>query len=164
MKRRYKRRIKLIQPRLQLKLVFVFIGMAACSMLLQFILFTSTVTDVATRLPSDGLVLVEEMPRLLYGTLLISFALFLPLMFGVGVLVTFRFAGPVYRFKVYLQQVIRGEQPDDCRLRKGDELQDLCELINQATEPLRRRGADQEPRVATDETPAAEPVAAERAA
>lgn len=141
MKRRYKRRIKLIQPRLQLKLVFVFIGMAASSMLLQFILFTSAITDVATRLPSDGLVLVEEMPKLLYGTLLVSFALFLPLMFVVGVLVTFRFAGPVYRFKMYLGEVIRGEKPADCRLRKGDELMDLCAMINQATEPLRRRDA-----------------------
>lgn len=139
MKRRYKRKIKLIQPRLQLKLVFVFVGMAASAMLLQFILFTSAITDVATRLPSDGLVLVEEMPRLLYGTLLISFALFLPLMFFVGILVTFRFAGPVYRFKMYLGEVIRGEKPKDCRLRKGDELQDLCAVINQATEPLRRR-------------------------
>ena len=79
------------------------------------------------------------MPRLLYGTLLISFALFLPLMFFVGILVTFRFAGPVYRFKMYLGEVIRGEKPKDCRLRKGDELQDLCAVINQATEPLRRR-------------------------
>jgi hypothetical protein len=138
MKRRYKRRIKLIQPRLQLKLVFVFLSMAASSMLLQFILFTGAVTDVASRLPSDGLVLVEEMPRLLYRTLLVSFGLFLPMMFFVGVLVTFRFAGPVYRFKMYLKEVIRGEKPADCRLREGDELQDLCVLINQATEPLRR--------------------------
>jgi len=141
MKRRYKRRIKLIQPRLQLKLVFVFLGMAASSMLLQFILFTSAITEVATRLPSDGLVLIEEMPRLLYQTLIVSFALFLPMMFFVGVLITFRFAGPVYRFKMYLKEVIRGEKPGDCRLRKGDELLELCDLINQATEPLRRADA-----------------------
>jgi hypothetical protein len=139
---RYKRRIKLIQPRLQLKLILVFLGMTTSAMLLQFILFTSSVTDVAADLPSDGLVLVEALPRLLYGTLLVSFALFLPLMFFVGVLVTFRFAGPIYRFETYLKQVIRGEKPADCRLRNGDELQGLCRLINQATEPLRR--ADEE--------------------
>jgi signal peptidase II len=124
--------------------------MTASAMLLQFILFTSAVTEVATHLPSDGLLLVEELPRLLYGTLLVSFGLFLPLMFMVGVLVTFRFAGPIYRFEVYLKQVIRGEKPADCRLRQGDELQGLCRLINQATEPLRRQDA---PRAA----PAADP-------
>jgi signal peptidase II len=146
---RHKRRIKLIQPRLQLKLIFVFLGMAASSMLLQFILFTSNVTEVATTLPADGLILVEELPALLYRTLLVSFLLFLPLMFFVGVLVTFRIAGPLYRFEVYLKQVIRGEKPPDCRLREGDELQGLCRLINEATAPLRVR-----PR-AEEEQPAA---------
>jgi signal peptidase II len=136
---RHKRRIKLIQPRLQLKLIFVFLGMAASSMLLQFILFTSNVTEVATALPADGLILVEELPALLYRTLVVSFLLFLPLMFFVGVLVTFRIAGPLYRFEVYLKQVIRGEKPEDCRLRQGDELQNLCQLINEATAPLRIR-------------------------
>jgi signal peptidase II len=141
---RHKRRIKLIQPRLQLKLIFVFLGMAASSMLLQFILFTSNVTEVATALPADGLILVEELPALLYRTLLVSFLLFLPLMFFVGVLVTFRIAGPLYRFEVYLKQVIRGEKPNDCRLRKGDELQHLCQLINEATAPLRVRAETHE--------------------
>ena len=56
--KRQKRRIKLIQPRLQLKLTFVFLGLSASSMLLQFILFTSNITELASYLPSDGLVLV----------------------------------------------------------------------------------------------------------
>lgn len=134
---RHRRRIKLIRPSLQLKLIFVFLGMSASSMLLQFILFMGSMTEVATLLPNDGLVLVESMPAVLYRTLLVSFIVFLPLMFMVGVLVTFRIAGPVYRFEQYLKQVIRGERPGDCRLRKGDELWDICELINRATEPLR---------------------------
>ena len=68
---------------------------------------------------------------------LTSAALFLPLVFAVGVLTTFRFAGPVYRFEQFLKNVIAGKAPADCRLRKGDHLQDFCQLLNQATAPLR---------------------------
>lgn len=39
----------------------------------------------------------------------------------------------------FLGEIIRGEKPDDCRLRKGDELQDLCRLLNRATAELRAR-------------------------
>src|SRR5689334_24774257 len=33
-----------------------------------------------------------------------------PLTFCVGVVVTFRFAGPIYRFEKYLESLVRGEQ------------------------------------------------------
>jgi len=38
--------------------------------------------------------------------------------------------------------VIRGEEVGPCRIRRGDEFQELCELINQATAPLREQHAD----------------------
>ena len=63
--------------------------------------------------------------------------MFLPLTFLVGVLTTFRIAGPVYRFEQFLAAVRRGERPSDFHLRKGDELTDLAALINEATGPLR---------------------------
>jgi hypothetical protein len=56
----------------------------------------------------------------------------------VGVLTTFRVAGPLYRIEMFLKQVARGEKPADCRLRKGDELVEFCEVVNLATAPLRR--------------------------
>jgi nitrogen fixation/metabolism regulation signal transduction histidine kinase len=61
----------------------------------------------------------------------------LPLTIAVGILVTFRIAGPVYRLKEFLKSIASGATPEDCRLRKGDELQDLCSLANDATAPLR---------------------------
>jgi hypothetical protein len=39
---------------------------------------------------------------------------------------------------VYLTELASGANPKPCRIRDGDELQDLCELMNRATEPLRR--------------------------
>lgn len=136
---RHKRRIKLIQPKLQLKLIGAFLFMSALALNLQFILFTSSLTQLASELPEDGTLLVERIPGHVLQIFLISFLIFLPLTFCIGVLVTFRVAGPIYRLETYLKQVIRGEKPDDCRLRKGDELMELCELINRATAPLRVR-------------------------
>lgn len=138
---KHKRRIKLIQPRLQLKLISAFLGMSALALILQFLLFTSSLTELAAEIPEDGALLMERIPAHVQRILLVSFLIFLPLSFCVGVLVTFRVAGPLYRFEMYLKQVIRGEKPADCRLRDGDELQGLCELINQATAPLRQQDA-----------------------
>lgn len=152
MPQKYKRRIKLIRPRLQVKLTMVFLGASALALLLQFVLFNSALSRMALRLPHDGPVLLDEMNGLLLRVLLTSFLVFLPIIFWVGILTTFRIAGPVYRFETYLGQVIRGDRPEDCRLRSGDELQDLCDLINRATAPLRERDA------ARDEP--AEPAAA----
>ena len=75
----------------------------------------------------------------------LSFGLLLPFTFAIGVLITFRVAGPVHRFYVYLAQVIRSEEVGPCRLRKGDDLQELCELINKATEPIRRQQTKSSP-------------------
>jgi hypothetical protein len=43
---------------------------------------------------------------------------------------------------MYLKQVIARETSEPCRIRKGDELQDLCDLINAATEPVRNAAVE----------------------
>jgi signal peptidase II len=142
---KHKRRIKLIQPRLQLRLILSFLGVTALALTLQFILFTSTLTRLASELPEDGPLLLELVPEHVLAVLFISTGVLLPLTFFVGVLVTFRIAGPLYRFELFLKDVIRGSEPADCRLRKGDELKGLCELLNEATAPLRTRHATPRP-------------------
>jgi len=133
----HKRRVKLIQPKLQLRLTAIFGGVALTSLLLQFLLFMQMFSELAVRLPNDALIVLSEMRGELLGVLGFSVLVLLPLTFSVGVLVTFRIAGPVYRLERYLEQVARGERPRDCKLRKGDELQNLCDLVNDATRPVR---------------------------
>jgi signal transduction histidine kinase len=94
--------------------------------------------QVATELPHDGNLLVDSMGSILTQIFLISATVILPITFVVGMLATHRLAGPLYRFKMYLNSVVRGEKPADCKLRRGDELQDLCELINLATAETRK--------------------------
>ncbi len=153
---RIKRRIKLIEPRFQLRLTLVFVGLSAMALLLQYILFTRALASIALALPEDGLLLMDRASGVLLGVLATSFLLFLPLIFTVGVLTTFRIAGPMYRFRQFLNDVKRGEQSAPCRIREGDEFQDFCELLNEVTDPLRRsrsEGAgDEVPEEAPGET------------
>lgn len=141
----FRRRKKLVKPRLQLKLTLIFVGLSALSLLLQFVLFQSALTNVALALPNDSSLLVGMSTALLNKVLLTSFLLFLPLTFLVGILTTFRIAGPVYRFEAFLEAVRRGDRPPNFRLRKGDELVDLADLINEATAPLRNSDGGQSP-------------------
>lgn len=142
---KHKRRIKIIKPRLQLKLVGIFVGISALGFLIQALIVGLRLTETAMMMPEDGAFLMGLLPRLPIEILVFSFGMVLPLTFAVGVLATHRLAGPVYRFEQYIEGVLRGDQVGPCRLRKGDELQELCQLINQVTEPLRLRKTDWTP-------------------
>jgi hypothetical protein len=135
--RRYKRRIKLIKARIQIRLIAWFASMAAIALLLQFTLLGLSLSELAMTMPSGGDYLSEATPGMLLRALALSFGVLLPLICGLGVLVTFRLAGPIYRFEQHLGAVARGEDPGPCRIREGDELQELCGLINAALDAAR---------------------------
>lgn len=126
-----KRRIKLIKPRLQVRLILAFVAVAVLALLLQYLLVAQRLAWTAAHMPVGGAHLMDEIPHILLVTLGLSFGVLFPLTFAVGVLVTFRIAGPVYRFEQYLREVAQGRDPGECRLRHDDELQDVCELLNE---------------------------------
>ncbi len=128
---------RLSLPGLQLKLIVAFLMLSTISLALQYILVMSTLADVADDLPRDGMIFLDGLSALLARIFMVSAGVLLPLTFLVGLLATHRFAGPIYRFQVFLKQVNAGEKPAACKLRKGDELQELCALINQATAAAR---------------------------
>ncbi len=134
---KHKRRIKLIRPRLQLKLIGWFLGVATLALLMQYLLFAWSVSELAVESPDGVAALSVQAAPMLLRALLMSFLFLLPLIALVGVLVTFRIAGPVYRFETYLAQIARGEEVGPCRIREGDELRELCDRINQAVTALR---------------------------
>ena len=140
-----RRRIKLIKPRLQLKLVGVFVGLSGLGFLMQSLHVGLRLSELAANVPEGGPYLMAVMPELPLEILTVSFGMLLPLTIAVGIMVTFRIAGPIYRFEKFLKQVVSGEQVGPCKLRRGDELEELCELINQATESIRLRNANQKP-------------------
>lgn len=137
------RRLKLVRPGLQLRLILVFAGMCALCLTLQYILFTSILASAAAALPNDGVLLLDKVTDLLIAAFLASFGILLPVTFVIGVLTTHRFAGPVFRFEAHLRALLQGTTSKACVLREGDELGDLCGLINDATAHLREHNASQ---------------------
>ena len=135
----YRRRRKLIKPGIQLRLVLSFVGLSVMGLTLQFLLLGSRLTNAAAGLEGGGGDLAQEVPAMLLEIFGLSLAILVPVTFVFGILLTFRLAGPIFRFEQYLKTVAKGEQIGPCKIRRGDELQTLCDAINEATEPLRMR-------------------------
>jgi hypothetical protein len=135
------RKKRLVNPSLQLRLVAIFLCTAALAVQAEAILITYTLTRLAERMPSDGGLLLSELPDFVRTNLLWTFAILAPLALGVGVVATFRIAGPIYRFEQFLVNIRAGKQVEPCTIRKGDELQELCALLNDVTGPLRVRSS-----------------------
>ena len=70
--------------------------------------------------------------------------LLVPVTLIVGITTTFKVAGPLHRLEQHCRAIIRGEDPGICKLRKGDEMQDLCDLFNQAIDKLREKEGQEE--------------------
>jgi type II secretory pathway pseudopilin PulG len=134
---KYRRKKKLIKPALQLYFARTFL---ACTVLILSVSLSLTffvLAYIAADLPNDGGIVLSLLPKTMAACALISILLFSPVLLWVGVLVTFKVAGPLYRFEVFLRQVMKGEHPEPCRIRKEDKLQDFCALLNEVTQPLR---------------------------
>lgn len=130
---------KLIKTSLQLRLTLVFTGLGVIAALFQLILLNRSLARLAERLPVDGDVLLVALPQTLAQNLVLTLLVLLPVLVGVGVLVTHRIAGPVYRFEQWLGELERGRDPGPCALRDGDELQELCAKLNAAVSALREQ-------------------------
>ena len=130
MSSKFKRSKKLVNSGLQLRLIGAFGGVAAMACMFQVYLVHSTLMPVISA--SDGPPDTAELYGVLISNVVLTFAVLFPLMLVVGILITHRVAGPIYRFEQHLGAIARGENPGVCRIRKGDELQSLCTAINAA--------------------------------
>lgn len=135
-RRPHQRSVRLVRPGLQLRLILSFAGVASLALGLQFVLFMSALARAANELPNDGTLLQTRTTAILVGVFVTSFALLLPALFAIGLVMTHRIAGPIHRFEGFFEQLAGGQRPVPVRLRKGDELQELARLINRATAPL----------------------------
>ncbi len=140
-----RRRFRLIRPRLQLRLILAFAGVASLALLLQYILVSYVLTDIAVLLPEDGNLLLEASARRMLGVLGLSLIVLLPLTLWVGVLVTHRIAGPLYKIERYMKEALSGRVQQECKLRSGDELLELCDLVNRMTAAMNQRHASSSP-------------------
>jgi signal peptidase II len=151
-----KRKKKLINSPLQLKMIAVFMSIAATTSLFQVVLLNSALTRVAKDLPEAGDQLLRELPRIMLMNVGLTAAVLVPLMFAIGLLVTHRIAGPALRMQTYCEAVARGEATGPCRIRKDDELWDLCDALNAAIDTLRAQQLGRGPGKRVDELQPAE--------
>jgi hypothetical protein len=131
------RKKKLVQPRLQLRLIGFFMGIAALGLLLQFLMLAARLSAALARLDDGGAQLADEVPGMMLDQLAFSSIIVLPIVFAIGLMLTFRIAGPAYRMENYLRSLARGEELGPCRIRKNDELQTLCDAVNAAADVMR---------------------------
>jgi hypothetical protein len=148
MQAKFKRRKKLINPRMQLRLSLIFFCAAGLAVQIQAVLIAVTFSRLAKSLPNDAVEMAEKMPEFVRTNLILAFVVLTPLMLFIGVLATFKIFGPLYRFEVFLKAVRDGRQIEPCRIRTDDELHDFCALLNEVTAPLRERAVT-EPGVKT---------------
>lgn len=131
------RKQKLVRGSFQVRLVSKFVGLAALALLLQFLVLAALLFRTVAGLEGDGGELSGELPGILLLVFGLSLGVLLPILFGFGVVLTFRIAGPLHRIERFLSAVADGTASEPCSIRGDDELQDLCRLVNAATEAAR---------------------------
>jgi len=109
--------------------------------------FNSTAAEADKQLEEQqkALFVQQDTIRRQQRTMLLSIAGALAAMvflIGVmGIYLTHKIAGPIYKMKMLLRQVANGKLSFKGKLRKGDELQDLFETFALMVEALRERQA-----------------------
>ncbi len=101
-----------------------------------FVPLMAELTDRHSR--SEGAVQLESQIRYLYTYFWPAVILAMILIFLHSVRASHKVAGPLYRFKVVLEELKEGKISSPIRIRKGDYLLQEAELINQVLESLRQ--------------------------
>lgn len=160
----YTRKRRLIAPGFQLKIIGVFALLGGISMLFQAVILSRALTVLGERSASLSTAVLGEARGLILESLLFGLACSIPLFAVVGLVVTFRIAGPLYRIHRYLKAVAERGYEGPCQIRKDDELQDLCGDLNRAMDRLREARANDGAAKSAREPAAALPAGAKRSA
>jgi len=135
-----RRRQYIIKKGLQFRYIGLVFGLALlASMVTGWTVFATGWHFLGEKLasvyPQGRLVYVLRVTNL---ALIRNLLLISPLIFILGLLFSHRIAGPVYRIGKTLEEISKGNLSLRVRLRKGDELVDLADMINNLTESLNK--------------------------
>jgi hypothetical protein len=151
-----RRKKKLIRSDLQIKIVFITLFVASLVLLINFQMSLAALWSISIQPVGTVESALDLIRHVMVKKFLISVGMAIPLAISVGILYSFKFSGPIYRFKKYFGDLVTGRWDARCGLRKGDDLQDVCDSINLAVGTLRERIREshqvlQEARVVLDE-------------
>ncbi len=136
---KFKRVQYLISKRFQLK----YIGLTILLMFLTSVICSYTVYYTGMAIFTEKLSQVYPQGRLVallttinYNVLL-NFLLLIPLVALIGLYLSHKIAGPIYRVERYLTDMASGKLTSRISFRKGDEFTSLADKINNLTDSLR---------------------------
>ncbi len=147
-----KRKIRnyLISKNLQLRITLKFVIPAICfSVLSGLSVFFTLWPTIAEHTPEAGEIEQYFRITILYMLALNSFGI-VWVITALGIIITHRVAGPVYRMQQQLERVLQGEKIGPIRLRRGDECQELAETINQVLEQKNQENSEPEGLVSSE--------------
>ena len=125
-----RRRKKFIRADLQLKIVFIALFVANLVLLLNFEMNLTVIREVLNQSWAGVEGAIEEIRHGVVMRFLIAIGVGVILSFCAGILYSFKFSGPIYRFKMYFSELVAGRWDRPCNLRTGDDLMDVCDSIN----------------------------------
>ncbi len=130
--RRQARRTRVVDGRLQYRLIAVMLATVVAGLLL-FAAALGVYALIARstgRGPSDAQLLLI-LPALLINDLAIMVVIII-----AGIVMTHRLAGPAYRIEADIERALSGERGVRIRLRRRDAYADLAEKVNQLLERI----------------------------
>jgi hypothetical protein len=134
-----RRRRKFIWPELQLRLAIQALFITLPILLLNFVLLYTDALNYQRTLVPPADAAVVQMLGVIFHDFLISLVIAVPFTIGVGILYSFPFCGPIYRFNKFLADLTHGRWDGQCTLRDGDRLQELKNNLNNALQLMAGR-------------------------
>ena len=145
------RRTRILVDRdLQLRFAMIVLLASTSAVFIQTALTSFMLGRMAEQLPNDGRAMMEGVPSALAFNAGATLAVTVPWLLFLALLGTFRVFGPMVGFRSFMRDVAAGRRSAPMKIRKGDHLQDVCDLLNEVTEPLRAEIADRENTVDLD--------------
>ncbi|MBN2453705.1 MAG: methyl-accepting chemotaxis protein [Candidatus Omnitrophica bacterium] len=139
MKPKFKRTNYLIAAKLQLKyvgiiLLLMFVTALVCSYFVYYTVMIAMGEKLANVYPQGRLMAIINSVNI---RMLITFLMLTPIVVIIGVYLSHKIAGPIYRMEKFLGDMALGDLSQRITLRKGDELVTVAEKINALNDSLK---------------------------
>ncbi len=135
----YRRRTKWVRPELQLKVIGAALLLGVVILTVNLILLRVNLLQFKEPPTETATEVVAKVRASFVRATVVSLVAAIPLSVLLGIFFSFRFCGPIYRFRKFFQELDAGRWDSDCHLRQGDNLQDLRAIINRVLRSMRER-------------------------
>lgn len=139
--KKYKRTHYIVEREMQLKYAaLILIHLVIFFVITALVIYFSGWREIIEKLSNvyPQVMLVGILNKI-YMRLCIGFLLLLPVAVISAILASHKIAGPLVRIKRSIDQLAAGDYNLFVKLRKGDYLQDVADLLNKLVESLKKR-------------------------